>query len=78
MGNCKELVILIAEDDDGHADLIKEALVESGVNNPIIRFSDGQEAWNFLACARCEKVRDKPVRDKNKSYLLLLDITPMP
>ncbi len=69
MGNYKEMVILIAEDDDGHADLINEALLESGVCNTIIRFSDGEEIWRFLS-----GTGDKEARDKNKSYLLLLDI----
>lgn len=65
----KELIILIAEDDDGHADLILEGLVESGVKNQLIRFSDGEEAWNFLSCTG-----EKAVRDVDKNYLLLLDI----
>jgi len=65
----KELVILIAEDDDGHAELIKEGLVDSGVCNKIIRFEDGEETWNFLSGKG-----NKGVRDKSKHYLLLLDI----
>ena len=69
MGNYKELVILIAEDDDGHAELIKEGLEESGVCNKIIRFSNGEEIWNFLA-----RSGGKTERDKDKSYLVLLDI----
>lgn len=69
MKTYKELVILIAEDDDGHAELIKEGLVNSGICNAIIRFVNGQEVWDFLAGAS-----DEMVRDKNKSYLLLLDI----
>ena len=69
MENYKEMIILIAEDDDGHADLIKEGLEESGVCNKIIRFSNGEEIWNFLS-----RTGGKFVRDKNKNYLLLLDI----
>lgn len=69
MSNYKELVILIAEDDDGHAELIIEGLKESGVCNAILRFGNGLEAWEFLTNA-------KPTggRDVAKSYLLLLDI----
>jgi CheY-like chemotaxis protein len=67
--NFRELIILIAEDDDGHADLIGEGLVESGVKNKIIRFSNGQEVWNFLS-----STGDTPWRNKKKNYLLLLDI----
>jgi CheY-like chemotaxis protein len=69
MNDYKELIILIAEDDDGHAELIKEGLEDAGVCNKTIRFTDGEEAWLFLSGAW-----DKEVRDKSKSYLLLLDI----
>ena len=70
MENYKEMIILIAEDDDGHAELIKEGLEESGVCNKIIRFTNGEEVWQFLS-----RTGDKKVRDKNKNYLLLLDIS---
>ena len=66
MENIKELVILIAEDDDGHAELIQSGLVESGVRNKIIRFSNGEDAWNFLYASKKQK--------DSKYYLLLLDI----
>lgn len=66
MENIKELVILIAEDDDGHAELIQSGLVESGVRNKIIRFSNGEDAWNFLYASKKQK--------NSKYYLLLLDI----
>lgn len=69
MDEYKELIILVAEDDDGHAELIKIGLQESGICNKIIRFADGEEAWQFF-----EGTGKKEVREKNKSYLLLLDI----
>lgn len=69
MNAYKELIILIAEDDDGHADLINEGLVNSGVCNPIIRFRNGEEIWHFLS-----DKGDKTLRDEDKAYLLLLDI----
>ena len=69
METYKELIILIAEDDDGHAELIREGLVESGVCNKIKRFSNGEDVWHFISCTG-----DKEVRDKTKNYLLLLDI----
>lgn len=67
MNTYKEIVILIAEDDDGHADLIVEGLRDSGVMNNIIRFSDGQEIWDFLSTLIADA-------DENVSYLILLDI----
>lgn len=69
MEKYKELTILIAEDDDGHAELIMTGLKESGICNDIIRFLDGQETWDFIS----GKGKNK-VLDKDKSYLLLLDI----
>ena len=65
----KELTILIAEDDDGHAELIMTGLKESGICNDLIRFVDGKQTWDFIS----GKGKDM-VLDKNKSYLLLLDI----
>ncbi|NVO09156.1 MAG: response regulator [Bacteroidales bacterium] len=69
MESYKEMIILIAEDDDGHAELIKEGLEESGVRNEIIRFSNGEEVWKYLS-----NTGDNVIRNKNKNYLLLLDI----
>ena len=69
MTDYKELIILIAEDNDGHAELIKECLGDAGVCNKTIRFINGEDAWNFLSGTASAEIRDK-----NKSYLLLLDI----
>lgn len=69
MTNYKELDILIAEDDEGHAELIVEGLIESGIKNNLIRFSNGEEVWQYLS-----NPDNETGRDKNKNYLLLLDI----
>jgi len=63
----KRLIILIAEDDDGHAELINNGLIESGVKNEIIRFSNGEEVWNFFSSNDSKMIQDN-------NYLLLLDI----
>ncbi len=42
------LVILLAEDDDGHASLIQRNLKRAGVANEIVRAKDGQEALDFV------------------------------
>jgi CheY-like chemotaxis protein len=65
----KELTILIAEDDDGHAELIMSGLKESGICNNMHRFIDGEQTWDFISGKG-----DDLVYDTNKSYLLLLDI----
>lgn len=61
--------ILIAEDDDGHAYLVEDSLRRGGIEAPLIRFSDGQEALDFLF-GRTKSPRFEP----GKPYLLLLDI----
>lgn len=66
--NKEEITILVVEDNDGHAELIMEQLRETGVVNPMIRFRDGQEIWDFLS------KKSKVCRDSNKQYLMLLDI----
>ena len=65
----KEGVILIAEDDEGHFELIKRSLQRAGVCNQILRFADGQETLDFLFVRG-----DGPKRESDKEYLLLLDI----
>ena len=65
----QKLTILIAEDDDGHAELIRENLLDSGIRNPIIRFVNGQEAWNFFS-----RTGPGAHREIKQAYLLLLDI----
>jgi CheY-like chemotaxis protein len=42
------LVILLAEDDDGHAQLIERNLKRAGVVNPIVRVADGQAALDYI------------------------------
>ncbi len=69
MGTYKEMIILIAEDDDGHAELIQSGLEVSGICNKILRFTNGEEVWHFLS-----GIAHGIVRDKSKTYLLLLDI----
>jgi len=61
------VTILMAEDDDGHAMLVRERFESVGVNNPVIRFRDGTETWNFLSGAASGL-------ETGNSYLLLLDI----
>jgi CheY-like chemotaxis protein len=63
------LVILLAEDDDGHASLIQRNLKRAGIANEIVRVRDGQEALDYL---RCEGAfADRPCA---VPLLLLLDI----
>lgn len=64
----KEVIILIAEDDPGHASLIKKNLKRAGIVNHLIHFTDGQQVLDFLFNP------DKKDIIENPSYLLLLDM----
>lgn len=65
----KEAVILVAEDDDGHFELITRSLQHIGLYNNIVRFVDGQGVLDYFFSGV-----DKPGIDLNKEYVLLLDI----
>ncbi|MDX9981602.1 MAG: response regulator [Lentisphaeria bacterium] len=65
----KEVVILVAEDDEGHAGLIRKNLARAGIANPILHFKDGQEVLDFLFCRG-----GGAHRAPHASYVLLLDI----
>ncbi|MBI2929263.1 MAG: response regulator [Verrucomicrobia bacterium] len=65
----REVVILIADDDAGHARLIEKNLGRAGLHNPVRRFENGQDILDFL-------FRRGPgaKRESDTPYLLLLDI----
>lgn len=65
----KEVVIIINEDDDGHALLIKKNLQRAGIINEILHFRDGKQTIDFLFCQG-----SGPHRESGVPYLLLLDI----
>ncbi len=64
-----EVIILIAEDDEGHAGLIRKNLSRAGIANKVIHFSDGQEVIDYLF-----RHGDGPHRKSGDAYVLLLDI----
>ena len=65
----KNMVILIAEDDAGHFQLIKKNLWLTCVDNDILLFKDGQEILDFLF-----KNGSNIHPEEKKQYVLLLDI----
>lgn len=65
----KDVTILVADDDEGHAGLIVRNLNRAGVSNAIERFRDGQEILDFLF----RKGEGKQL-ENDTSYILLLDI----
>ncbi len=65
----KDTVILLTEDDSGHTAIIKKTLEASGIDNPIIHFSNGQEVLDFLF-----RNGSGFHRKDNTPYVLLLDL----
>src|SRR5688500_16047691 len=57
--------ILIVDDDEGHAILIRENLEAAGLRNPITHFRDGQAVLDFFSQRQ---------RNDSESFLVLLDI----
>ena len=69
MSMTQEVVIIIAEDDAGHARLIEKNLGRVGLHNPIQFFENGQDVLDFLF-----RRGPGPHRSINTPYLLMLDI----
>lgn len=63
--NTDGVIILLAEDDDGHATLVERNLRRAGLDNRFVRLRDGQEALDLL-------LGDEP--PACDSCILLLDI----
>lgn len=64
-----DVTIILAEDDDGHASLIKKNLQRIGIENEILHFRDGEETLNFFFGTGAG-----PHMKSGTSYVLLLDI----
>ena len=65
----EKFLILMAEDDEGHANLIQRNLKRAGVKNEIFHVKDGQEALDFIH--RRGPFAEQPLRGP---LLVLLDI----
>lgn len=64
-----EMIILLAEDDDGHATLINRNLRRAGITDKLVRLRDGQELLDYLR-------NDGPQQERVEvgALLVLLDI----
>lgn len=62
----REVNIIIAEDDEGHATLIKRTIRRAGLQNEIIHFTDGRQILDYLF--------NEANLQKKINCLLLLDI----
>ncbi len=62
------ITILLIEDNEDHAELVKRSFEENVVANKLIHLKDGAEAENYLF--NSEEMKDK----KNYPNLILLDL----
>lgn len=65
----RDVTILIADDDPGHARLIEKNLRRAGLMNRIVRFEDGQQILDFLL-----QNGGGPKAATDAAYFILLDI----
>ena len=65
----EDLVILMTEDDEGHATLMRRNLKRSGFNNPIVHFNNGEKLLNYLFGST-----NGPEWDSGTPFVILLDI----
>lgn len=65
----EDVIIVLAEDDMGHALLIEKNLRRVGIENKIIHIKDGQKTVDFFL-----KNGEGEHRKSGQAYLLLLDI----
>jgi CheY-like chemotaxis protein len=65
----QQLVVLLAEDDEGHASLVRRNLKRAGIANEVSHVKDGQEALDYIRCQGAYATRVP-----NGPLLLLLDI----
>ncbi len=62
-------ILLIVEDDEGHAILMRHNFEAIGLNNPVEHFQDGQSVLDFLL-----RQGNGRMRVPHQKYLVLLDI----
>ena len=62
-------VLLIADDNPGHAELLEINLRKFGVSNPVLQFPDGISVLNYISSHR-----DHFAGPKEMPFILMLDI----
>jgi CheY-like chemotaxis protein len=64
----QKITIIIADDDEGHALLVKRNLTRIGVTNPVVHLSDGEAVLEFFANLSNDTMQ------LCDNFLILLDI----
>lgn len=67
--NARPVVIVMVEDDEGHARLIERNIRRAGVNNEIMAFSNGTDALKYLLGED-----GSGANNSSRSLLVLLDL----
>jgi len=66
----QNVVILLAEDNLGHAKLTKKHLKRAGLKNTVIHFKNGEELLNFLK----EKAVSYNFSEIGQSYFIIMEL----
>jgi CheY-like chemotaxis protein len=66
----KDGIVLIAEHDEEHFDMIKDSLLRAGVSNRILRLADGRQTLDYLF-----KISGQPASEHaSQQYVLFIDV----
>jgi len=66
----KDGIVLIAEHDEEHFDMIKDSLLRAGVSNRILRLADGRQTLDYLFKISSQPASEHP----SQEYVLFMDI----
>ncbi len=66
----KDGIILIAENDEQHFEMIKNGLLRAGVSNRIMRLSDGRRTLDYLLNRNPESATEQD----SQEYILFMDV----
>jgi CheY-like chemotaxis protein len=66
----RDSIILIAENDEQHFELIKNGLLRAGVSNEILRLADGRQTLDYFFNRNPESATEQD----SQEYILFLDV----
>ncbi|MHC4300642.1 MAG: response regulator [Planctomycetota bacterium] len=66
----KDCIILVAENDERHFEMIKNCLLRAGVSNEILRFPDGRQTLDYLF----KRNPDSATEQDGREYILFMDV----
>jgi CheY-like chemotaxis protein len=66
----KDSIILIAEHNEEHFDMMKSSLLQAGVGNQVLRLADGRQTLDYLL-----KIGQQPASEQaSQRYVLFVDV----